>query len=189
LSFGSPGPNDALHTAISNSVAAGVTYVAAAGNEAKDASSLVPASFPELMAVSAIVDTDGKCGASSTISTNAGKDDTFASFSNYRSVIDIATPGVLIKTTTRASSYTSSFTGTSASTAHVTGAAALYKSENPGATPSNVRSALRSLGSSPATICDGNGHGHFTGDRDYVAEPLLYIGRPLTTTSCIQIFR
>ena len=188
LSFGGDGSSDALHTAIIKSVSAGVTYVTAAGNEAKDASSVIPASFPEVIAVSAIVDTDGKCGAKSSISTTAGKDDTFASFSNYGSVIDIAAPGVLIKTTTKGDSY-SSFTGTSAATPHVTGAAALYKSQHPEATPSDIRSALISLGSSPATTCDGNGHGYFTGDRDNNAEPLLYVGKdsssPLPSqTSC-----
>ena len=175
LSFGGDGSSSALHTAIINSVAAGITYAAAAGNDAKDASSVIPASFPEVIAVSAIVDTDGKCGGISIIPTTAGKDDTFASFSNYGSVIDMAAPGVQIKTTTRGSSYTSSFSGTSASTPHVTGAAALYKFEHPSATPSDIRNALRSLGSSPTTICDGNGHGYFTGDRDNNAEPLLYV--------------
>jgi subtilisin len=176
LSFGAVGKNDALHNAIIKSVAAGVTYTAAAGNDGKDASSVFPASFPEVIAVSAIVDTDGKCGGKSSISTTAGKDDSFASFSNYGSVIDMAAPGVLIKTTTRGSSYTS-FSGTSASTAHVTGAAALYESEHPGAIPSDIRNALRSLGSSTDTKCDGNGHGYFKGDRDNNAEPLLYTAR------------
>ena len=176
LSFGAVGKNDALHNAIIESVAAGVTYTAAAGNEGKDASSVFPASFPEVITASAIVDTDGKCGGISAISTTAGKDDTFASFSNYGPVVDLAAPGVLIKTTTSGDSYTS-FSGTSASTAHVTGAAALYKSEHPGATPADIRNALRSFGSSPATTCDGNGHGYFTGDQDNDAEPLLYTAR------------
>jgi subtilisin len=173
LSFGAVGQNKALHSAIIKSVAAGVTYTAAAGNEAIDASSVFPASYPEVIAVSAIVDTDGKCGGISGISTTVGKDDSFASFSNYGSVIDLAAPGVLIKTTTKGSSYTT-FSGTSVSTPHVTGAVALYKSEHPGANPSDIRNALRSLGSSPSTTCDGKGHGYFTGDRDKNAEPLLY---------------
>ena len=173
LSFGAVGQNKALHSAIIKSVAAGVTYTAAAGNEAIDASSVFPASYPEVIAVSAIVDTDGKCGGISGISTTVGKDDSFASFSNYGSVIDLAAPGVLIKTTAKGSSYTT-FSGTSVSTPHVTGAVALYKSEHPGASPSDIRNALRSLGSSPSTTCDGKGHGYFTGDRDKNAEPLLY---------------
>ncbi|HEX2472392.1 MAG TPA: S8 family serine peptidase, partial [Nitrososphaera sp.] len=175
LSFGGEGSNDALRTAILNSVLAGVTYVAAAGNAGKDASSFVPGSFPEVITVSAITDYDGKCGGLSTISTSFGKDDTFASFSNHGSVIDMAAPGVQIKTTARGSSYTSSFTGTSASAPHVTGAAALYKVENPSASPSEIKNALGSLGSLPSSICDGNGHGYFTGDKDSIAEPLLYL--------------
>ncbi len=185
LSFGGDASSEALHTAIIKSMSAGVTYAAAAGNGAKDASSVIPASFPEVIAVSAIVDTDGKCGAKSSISTTAGKDDTFASFSNYGSVIDIAAPGALIKTTTIGDSYTS-FTGTSASAPHVAGAVALYKSEHPEATPSDIRNALRSLGSSSATTCDGNGHGYFTGDRDNNAEPLLYIGRSSSSSPSLS---
>jgi len=184
LSFGGDGSSDALHSAIIKSVAAGVTYAAAGGNDAKDASSVIPASYPEVIAVSAIVDTDGKCGGISTTQTSAGKDDSLASFSNFGPVIDMAAPGVLIKTTARASSYANGFSGTSASTPHVTGAAALYKSENPGASPSAVRNALRNLGSLPTTICDGKGHGYFTGDHDNNAEPLLYTGIQSTTNTC-----
>ena len=98
MSFGGEGSNLALRTAIINSVAAGVTYAAAEGNDAKDASSVIPASYPEVMAVSAIVDTDGKCGGISS-ATTAGNDDTLADFSNFGSVVDIAAPGVLIKST------------------------------------------------------------------------------------------
>ena len=181
MSFGGEGTNTALGTAIINSVSAGVTYAAAAGNDEKDASTVIPASYPEVMAVSAIVDTDGKCGGLSS-PTSAGNDDTLADFSNFGSVVDIAAPGVLIKSTARGSSYTDTFSGTSASTPHVTGAAALYNSENPNATPSDIRNALRNSGSSPATICDGNGHGYFTGDPDNNAEPLLYMGSSSAVT-------
>ncbi|HYY85502.1 MAG TPA: S8 family peptidase, partial [Nitrososphaeraceae archaeon] len=174
MSFGGTGSSTSLRTAIVNSVSAGVTYAAAAGNDDKDASTVIPASYPEVIAVSAIVDTDGKCGGLSS-STTAGNDDTLASFSNFGSVVDIAAPGVLIKSTARGSSYTNSFSGTSASTPHVTGAAALYGSENPNASPSDIRNALRNSGSSPTTVCDGNGHGYFTGDQDNNAEPLLYV--------------
>ncbi|HEY3525871.1 MAG TPA: S8 family serine peptidase, partial [Nitrososphaeraceae archaeon] len=76
-----------------NSVLAGVTYAAAAGNDEKDASTVIPASYPEVMAISAIVDTDGRCGGISS-PTTAGNDDTLADFSNFGSVVDFATPGV-----------------------------------------------------------------------------------------------
>jgi len=176
LSFGAVGKNDALHNAIIRSVEAGVTYAAAAGNEGKDASNVFPASYPEVIAVSAIVDTDGKCGGKSTTGTTAGKDDTLASFSNYGPVVDLAAPGVLVKTTTIGDSYMS-FSGTSAATAHVTGAVALYKSQHSDASPSDILNALKNLGSKQNTQCDGNGHGYFTGDPDDNAEPLLYVGK------------
>ena len=174
LSFGAVGKNDALHNAIIRSVEAGVTYAAAAGNEGMDASNVFPASYPEVIAVSAIVDTDGKCGGISSTTTTAGKDDTLASFSNYGPVVDLAAPGVLVKTTTIGDSYMS-FSGTSAATAHVTGAVALYKSEHPSSSPSDILNALKNLGSKQNTECDGTGHGYFTGDPDDNAEPLLYV--------------
>jgi len=176
LSFGAVGKNDALHNAIIRSVEAGVTYAAAAGNEGMDASNVFPASYPEVIAVSAIVDTDGKCGGISPTGTTAGKDDTLASFSNYGPVVDLAAPGVLVKTTTIGDSYMS-FSGTSAATAHVTGAVALYKSEHPDASPSDILNAIKKLGSNQNTKCDGNGHGYFSEDPDDNAEPLLYVGK------------
>ena len=62
-----------------------------------------------------------------------------------------------------------SFSGTSAATAHVTGAVALYKSEHSGESPSDIN-ALKSLGSKQDTQCDGNGHGYFKEDPDHNAD-------------------
>ena len=56
----------------------------------------------------------------------------------------------------------------------VTGAAPLYRSLHPTASPAEVRSALVSLGSTTTTACDGDGHGYFT--NPHGNEPLLYIG-------------
>ena len=77
----------------------------------------------------------------------------------------------------------STFSGTSASAPHVTGAAALYKSEHPGASQAEVRNALINSGSTPSTVCDGKGHGYFTGDPDSIREPLLYVGNPTNTVT------
>ena len=73
--------------------------------------------------------------------------------------------------------------GTSMATPHVTGAAALYKSLHPGATPSDIKNALLSSGSTPSTICDGKGHGYFTADKDSIAEPLLYVASSSVDTT------
>jgi subtilisin len=176
ISFGCACHSDALDTAIHNSIAAGITYVVAAGNDGTDASGTSPANHPDVIAVSAIVDTDGKCGGLGS-SSSYGKDDYFASFSNYGSKVDMAAPGVSIYSTWKGSSYAYA-TGTSMSAPHVTGAVALYKANHVGASPSQVKSALLASGSTKSTQCNNNnnGHGYFQGDPDSAPEPLLYVG-------------
>ena len=61
-----------------------------------------------------------------------------ASFSNYGDVVDISAPGVDIYSTFKSNSYTK-LTGTSMAAPHVAGAAALYKSSHPEASPQDVK--------------------------------------------------
>jgi subtilisin len=173
LSLGCYCTSTALNTAISNSVTAGITFVVAAGNNGRNAASFSPANHPSVIAVSAIVDTDGRCGRLG-VSTSYGGDDRFASFSNYGSVVDLAAPGVSIYSTYRGSTY-ATMSGTSMAAPHVAGAAALYDATHPGASPSSIASSLKSTGSKPSTICDGRGNGYFYGDPDTNREPLLYV--------------
>src|SRR5919205_2076860 len=180
LSFGCECKSDALDTAINNAVAKGITFVVAAGNAHTDASIFSPANNPNVIAVSAIADSDGKCGGMGS-STSYGRDDSFASFSNYGSTVDMAAPGVHILSTYKGKSYTY-MSGTSMAVPHVVGAAALYKATvNPSASPSVVESALQSQGSKISTVCDGNGHGYFTADPDSYHEPLVYVGTLIST--------
>jgi len=173
LSFGCKCKSDALDTAINNAVAKGITVVAAVGNSHKDDSEFAPGNNPNVIAVSAIADSDGKCGGVGA-STRDGPDDSFAKFSNYGPTVDMAAPGVNILSTYKGSSY-AYMSGTSMAAPHVAGAAALYKATvNHSASPSDVKSALLNQGSTISTICDGNGHGYFTGDPDPYHEPLLY---------------
>src|SRR5215204_525073 len=173
LSLGCECESGSLNIAIHNTVNAGITIVVAAGNEGKDAGTFTPANNPEVITVSAIADTDGKCGGNGP-PTPYGADDMLASFSNYGNVVDIAAPGVDIYSTFKANSYTK-LTGTSMAAPHVAGAAALYKSLHPEASPNDVKSYLLTSGTNPSDLCNGNGHGYFTGDKDNFHEPLLYI--------------
>src|SRR5215212_3585198 len=175
LSLGCECESGSLNIAIHNTVNAGITIVVAAGNEGKDAGTFTPANNPEVITVSAIADTDGKCGGNGP-PTPYGADDMLASFSNYGNVVDISAPGVDIYSTFKANSYTS-LTGTSMAAPHVAGAAALYISLHPEASsPNDVKSYLLTSRTNPKDLCDGNGHGYFAGDKDNFHEPLLYIG-------------
>jgi subtilisin family serine protease len=173
LSLGCECESGALNIAINNSIKAGITIVVAAGNEGKDAGTFTPANNPEVITVSAIADTDGKCGGNGP-PTPYGADDMLASFSNYGNVVDISAPGVDIYSTFKSNSYTK-LTGTSMAAPHVAGAAALYISLHPEASPNDVKSYLLTSGTNPKDLCNGNGHGYFTGDKDNFHEPLLYI--------------
>jgi len=173
LSLGCECKSPAFDTAINNAVKAGITFVVASGNSGKDTSTFSPANNPNVIAVSAIGDSDGKCGGTGP-STGFGRDDTLASFGNYGAVVDMAAPGTKIYSTYKGNSY-ATMSGTSMASPHVAGAAALYEASHPGASPSEVRNALLSNGSTSSTTCDGKGRGYFTSDRDSYREPLLYV--------------
>lgn len=135
--------NDALHQAICRSVAAGVTYAVAAGNETDNAANHVPAAYDEVITVSALSDSDGKPGGTGGAPTcRTGElDDYFATFSNFGADVDIAAPGVCILSTWKGGGY-NTISGTSMATPHVAGTAALYIATHPGATPAQVKNAL-----------------------------------------------
>ncbi len=156
---------NALHDAVCRSVAAGVTYVVAAGNSAADARGFVPAAYDEVITVSALADFNGVGGGGAAATCRADEDDTFANFSNYGADVDLIAPGVCILSTAMGGG-TTTLSGTSMAAPHVAGAAALYKAKNPSATPAQVRSALINAGSS--TWNNGD-------DRDQIKEPLLNV--------------
>jgi subtilisin family serine protease len=142
--------NDPMHGAICNSVAAKITYVVAAGNDGVNAARSVPAAYDEVITVSALADYDGKPwgqGDAFDCFQDWAFDDEFYSFSNFGRDVDIAAPGVCIKSTWKGSGSNPSsayrtITGTSMASPHVAGAAALYKASHPMATPSRVRTAM-----------------------------------------------
>ena len=163
--------NDLIHQAICRLVASGVTVVAAAGNNGFNAANLKPASYNEVITVSALADTDGKAGGTGgALCYSWGtydRDDTFADFSNYGGDVDLIAPGKCIWSTLPGNRY-GYISGTSMAAPHVAGAAALYKSSRPLATPAEVRAALRAAGT-----LDWN----TATDPDSVHEPLLDVSR------------
>jgi subtilisin family serine protease len=156
---------DALHEAICASVAAGVTYVVAAGNNFADANRTVPAAYDEVITVSALADFDGQAGGLGGPTCRFDYDDTLADFSNFGADIDLVAPGLCIRSTWTGHGY-NTISGTSMASPHVAGGAALYRATHPNASPAAVKAALQAAGATDWNNAD---------DPDGVKEKLLNV--------------
>ena len=142
--------NDALHKAICGSVAAGVTYVVAAGNSNADFAGFVPAAYNEVLTVTAEADFNGQPGGGAAATCRTDVDETPADFSNFTIAGSsdeghtIAAPGVCILSTWKGGGY-NTISGTSMASPHVTGTAALCIAAGgcSGMTPAQIRTKLR----------------------------------------------
>ena len=129
-SWGGYGTVPALEDAVNATNAAGMLFVASAGNESNDNDGefkAIPASY----------------AASNIISVAATNNlDELASFSNYgATTVDLAAPGVGILSTTPGNRY-QSFNGTSMAAPHVAGALALAWACHPDKTSTEIQDAL-----------------------------------------------
>ncbi|MET9224725.1 S8 family peptidase [Lentzea sp. NPDC003310] len=130
MSLGGSGTNSSLENAVRRSISAGFTYVLAGGNSGQDACNFTPARTPEAITVGASDRADKR-----SIWT--------AGSSNWGRCLDIWAPGSdIVSASHSTDTGTRSMGGTSMASPHVAGAAALYLSANPSATPAQVRSAL-----------------------------------------------
>lgn len=125
MSFGTSSDSQAFHDAVIAAYNAGITMVAAAGNNGPaDNTVNYPARYPEVIAVAA---TD--------------QADVLATFSSRGPEVDLAAPGVSIYSTYKSSSY-ATLSGTSMAAPHVAGSAALVLQLKPGLSPAAVRDHL-----------------------------------------------
>ena len=120
-------------TAINYAISRGTVVVVAAGNDAIDASTTTPANCDGVITVAA--------------SNRYGQK---ASFSNYGEVVDIAAPGMSIKSTMNAgdtrvgSPIYALKSGTSMAAPYVAGVVALMLSDDPSLTPADVEDRIKS---------------------------------------------
>jgi subtilisin family serine protease len=161
MSLGGQGSNDGncgntdqdpLHTAVCRVNAAGVTVVAAAGNDGENLANSTPAAYDEVLTVTAMADFDGKPGglAPTAPCSDGGHDDAAADFSDYAVPGSpdadhvIAAPGACI-TSTWNDGKTKSLSGTSMASPHVAGLVARCIDAGPcaGMTPAQIIAKLR----------------------------------------------
>ncbi|BAL92828.1 putative subtilase-family protease [Actinoplanes missouriensis 431] len=125
MSLGGP-VSKTLDAAVNRSIAKGVTYVIAGGNENRNACKSSPGGTPDAITVGAV-----------------DKADKRAKFSNYGSCLDLFAPGVNIKSAGKGSDgAVKTMSGTSMAAPHAAGAAAMVLGTHPGWTPRQVRDDL-----------------------------------------------
>lgn len=179
---------------------AGVTLFVSAGNENTDTQGLAFCSATNVICVSAMGDSDGKCGGlgpspGSSARWGPTQDDERASFSNYGSEVDIMAPGVNIYSTypghpeyipPNQPAYIGSspqgayagLSGTSMATPIAAGVGGLIKTLNPSFTPNQVKSSMQNNAYSQTLACDsstgkgGLAHGANSGS----SEKILWAG-------------
>jgi len=163
--------NQAKYLAVCRAVAAGVTVVAAAGNEGADILNLWPANMPDVLTVTAVSDKDGLPGSlgGQLNCLPSEIDDTAATFSNFATLASdqthvVAAPGSCIASTWPGGLYAVG-SGTSFATPLAAGTVALCVASGPcaGLTPRQIIQKIVADASAYNSTKKNSGYG-FAGD-------------------------
>lgn len=126
--------------------AAGITVVAAAGNDALDGQMSMPACLSSVISVGAVYDSDvGSMFWSGSCQDVVTQADMVVCFSNASPCLDLLAPGSVIISTTNDGGVCEK-SGTSMACPHAAAAAALLYALDPGITPNEVADVLKTTG-------------------------------------------
>eukprot|EP01111_Echinosteliopsis_oligospora_P009550 TRINITY_DN281_c0_g1_i2.p1 TRINITY_DN281_c0_g1~~TRINITY_DN281_c0_g1_i2.p1 ORF type:complete len:400 (-),score=149.06 TRINITY_DN281_c0_g1_i2:101-1300(-) len=131
----------ALNTAVANSIASGMPYAVAAGNENQNACNTSPASVATAVTVGAITSTNSR-----------------SSFSNWGTCLDVFAPGSdILSDWIGSTTATNTISGTSMASPHVCGVLAQQWSVNPSLSSSQLQSQVLSQTSNSQVTSGGTG--------------------------------
>jgi serine protease len=125
MSFGSA-ISSSIDRAVQNLINSGFSSITSAGNNNDDACKYSPGDLPDVVTVGATDNRDYRSGTS-----------------NFGRCVDVFAPGVnVLSTWNNPAEPIGALSGTSVSSPHVAGAAALYLEANPSASPQEVQAAI-----------------------------------------------